>query len=221
MIAVWRLIRRDLTLVLRSGTDAGVALAFFVVTVVLFPLGIGPESEILARIAAGVIWVAALLATLLSMERLFQADYEDGSLDQLVLSGVSAEAIALAKIAAHWVITGLPLIIIAPVMAAMVQLPDTAFGVMIASLALGTPVLSLIGGIGAALILGARRGGALLALLVLPLFVPALIFAVGSIDAAVSGLSPRANLLLLSGLLAAALPLAPIAAAAAIRQALD
>jgi heme exporter protein B len=221
VIAVWRLIRRDLTLVLRSGTDAGVALAFFVVTVVLFPLGIGPESEILARIAAGVIWVAALLATLLSMERLFQADYEDGSLDQLVLSGVSAEAIALAKIAAHWVITGLPLIIIAPVMAAMVQLPDTAFGVMIASLALGTPVLSLIGGIGAALILGARRGGALLALLVLPLFVPALIFAVGSIDAAVSGLSPRANLLLLSGLLAAALPLAPIAAAAAIRQALD
>lgn len=221
MTAVWRLIRRDLTLVFRSGTDAGVALAFFIVTVVLFPLGIGPEAEILARVAAGLIWVAALLATLLSMERLFQADYEDGSLDQLVLSGVSAEAIALAKIVAHWVITGLPLLIVAPIMAAMVQLPAYAFGTMIGTLALGTPVLSLIGGIGAALILGARRGGALLALLVLPLFVPALIFAVGAIDAAATGFSPRANLLLLAGLLAGALPLAPIAAAAAIRQALD
>jgi len=220
-MVIWHLVRRDLTLVLRSGTDAGVALAFFIVTVVLFPLGIGPETEILSRVAAGLIWVAALLATLLSMERLFQTDYEDGSLDQLILGGVATVVIAVSKIAAHWVITGLPLIIVAPVMAAMVQLPSSAFGVMIASLALGTPVLSLIGGIGAALILGARRGGALLALLVLPLFVPALIFAVGAIDAAATGLSPRANLLLLAGLLAASLPLAPLAAAAAIRQALD
>ncbi|MEM7446167.1 MAG: heme exporter protein CcmB, partial [Pseudomonadota bacterium] len=182
---------------------------------------IGPEPEILGRVAAGLIWVAALLATLLSMERLFQADFEDGSLDQLVLTGTSAEAIALAKIAVHWLITGLPLLIVAPVMAATIQLPAGAYGIMIASLALGTPVLSLVGGIGAALILGARRAGALLALLVLPLFVPALIFAVGAIDAATLGLSPRANLLLLAGLLAAALPLAPLAAGAAIRQALD
>ncbi|MEO1225986.1 MAG: heme exporter protein CcmB [Pseudomonadota bacterium] len=221
MRALWHLIRRDLTLVLRSGTDAGAALAFFVVTVTLFPFGIGPEPEILGRVAAGLIWVSALLATLLSMERLFQADYEDGTLDQLLLAGVSAEAIAVAKIAAHWLVTGLPLLIVAPVMGALIQLPTGAYGVMIASLAMGTPVLSLIGGIGAALILGARRGGALLALLVLPLFVPPLIFAVGAIDAAALGLSPRPNLLFLAGLLAAALPLAPVAAAAAIRQVLD
>lgn len=221
MRVLWHLIRRDLTLVLRSGTDAGAALAFFVVTVTLFPFGIGPEPEILGRVAAGLIWVSALLATLLSMERLFQADYEDGTLDQLLLAGVSAEAIAMAKIAAHWLVTGLPLLIVAPVMAALMQLPTGAYGVMIASLALGTPVLSLIGGIGAALILGARRGGALLALLVLPLFVPPLIFAVGAIDAAALGLSPRPSLLFLAGLLAAALPLAPVAAAAAIRQVLD
>lgn len=221
MRVVWQLMRRDLTLVFRSGTDASVALAFFVVTVVLFPFGIGPEPEILARVAAGLIWVAALLATLLSMERLFQADYDDGSLDQLLLSGVSAEAIAVSKIAAHWLITGLPLLIVAPLMGALLQLPTDAFGVMTASLALGTPVLSLIGGIGAALILGAHRAGALLALLVLPLFVPPLIFAVGAIDAATLGLNPRPNLLLLAGLLAAALPLAPLAAGVAIRQALD
>lgn len=221
MRTVLRLIGRDIRLALRSGSDAGAVLGFFVVAVALFPLAIGPEQAILARIAAGTVWVAALLAALLSLERLFVADHEDGALDLLALSPLPLEAVALAKIAAHWLITGVPLILAAPVLALLMNLPTHALWVLMGSLALGTPSLSLIGAMGAALTLGSRRGGALLGLLVLPLAVPVLIFGAASVDAAVAGLPARPHLLLLGGVLALALPLAPIAAAAALRQALE
>ena len=215
------LIFRDLKLSLRAGTDATTAVMFFVVTVVMFPLALGPEATLLSRIAAGVIWVAALLASLLSLERLFANDYEDGGLDLLALSPLPLEACAVAKVAAHWLVTGLPLIAAAPVLALLMDMPASGFGVLVASLALGTPSLSLIGAAGAALTLGARRGGVLLSLLVLPLFVPVLIFGAAAVEASLTGVSARPHLLLLAGILAAAMPLAPIAAAAAIRQALS
>lgn len=214
------LIRRDLRLALRQGTDAAVAVLFFVLVLVLVPLGVGPEPQLLARIAPGLVWVAALLAVLLSLERMFQSEFEDGSLDQLALSPLPLEAVVLAKVIAGWLTTGLPLLLAAPVMATMLGLPADALLALLASLALGTPVLSLIGSVGAALTVGARRGGVLLALVVLPLYVPALIFASGAVDAAAAGMAVRPHLLLLAGCLALALPLAPIAAAAALRDAL-
>lgn len=218
--AVAVLVRRDLRLALRQGMDSLMAVVFFVLACVLFPLGVGPEPQMLARIAPGIICVAALLAALLSLERLFQADYEDGSLEQMTLSSLPLAAVVLAKVAAHWLTTGLPLIIAAPVLAVLLQLDGRAFGVLLAALALATPSLSLIGAVGAALVLGARRGGVLLALLILPLYIPLLIFAVAAIDAAAFGLPVRPHLLLLGGLGAAALVLAPWTAAAALRQAL-
>ncbi|HYE52928.1 MAG TPA: heme exporter protein CcmB [Azospirillaceae bacterium] len=215
------LVARDLRLALRQGSDAAAALMFFVLCVVLFPFGVGPEPNILARIAPGVLLVAALLASLLSMDRLFQADHEDGSLELLALSPVPLEVAALAKVLAHWLVTGLPLILSAPLLAVLLNMPAAGFGVLVGTLCLATPLLSLIGAVGAALTLGARRGGALLPLLVLPLYVPALIFAAGGIDAGLAGLSPRPHLLLLGGLLAGALPLAPLAVAAALRASLE
>ncbi|MFE0757165.1 heme exporter protein CcmB [Inquilinus sp. NPDC058860] len=219
MSAFLALLSRDLRLALRSGGDVAAVLAFFVITVVLFPLGVGPELALLGRIAAGVVWVAALLATLLALDRLFAQDYEDGSLDLLMLSPLPLEAVVLAKALAHWLLTGLPLILLSPLMAAMLGLQAGAWPVLALSLLLGTPCLSLIGAVGSALTLGARRGGALLALLILPLFVPVLIFGAAAVEAVATGLTPRPHLLLLGGCLAAALPLAPIAAAAALRQA--
>ena len=214
-----RLVGRDVRLGLSAGSDAAAALVFFIVTTALFPLGVGPETNLLARIAAGVLWVAALLANLLSMERLFATDYEDGTLDQLVLSPLPLELVALAKMAAHWLITGLPLLLIAPLMGALLGLPGPAFGTLGVALVLGTPSLSLLGGVGAALVLGTRRGGVLLALLILPLFVPVLIFAVSAIDAAAAGLTVRPHLLLLASVLALTATCGPIACAAALRQA--
>ena len=216
-----RLVARDLRLALRQGSDATIAVMFFVLCVVLFPFGVGPEPNILARIAAGVIWVAALLASLLSLERLFQTDYEDGSLELLSLSSLPLEAAVLAKTLAHWLVTGVPLIVAAPLLAVLLNMDAQGFGVLVLTLTLGTPILSLIGSIGAALTLGARRGGVLLSLLILPLYIPVLIFGAGAIDAAVTGLTPRPHLLLLAGILAAALPLAPWAGAAALRQAVE
>lgn len=215
------LLMRDLRLALRAGTDATVAVLFFVLTVTLFPMAVGPEPNTLARIAAGVIWVAALLASLLSLERLFAADHEDGTLDLLALSPLPLEAVVAAKVLAHWIVTGLPLIVAAPVLAVLLNLDREGFAILVATLALGTPTLSLIGSIGAALTLGSRRGGVLISLLILPLFVPVLLFSVLAIDAVLGGFSPRPHLLLLGGILAAALPLAPVAAAAALRQALE
>lgn len=220
MISFVRLVRRDVRLALHAGTDATVAVGFFVIVVVLFPLGLGPEPDMLAGIAAAVIWIAGLLAALLSLERLFLNDYEDGSLDLLALTPLPLEAVALAKVLAHWIVTGIPVILVAPVLGVLMTLPSPGYGVLVLSLALGTPILSLLGGVGAAVTLGARRGGVLLALLILPLFVPVLIFAVAAVDATLVGLSPRPHLMLLGGVLALALPLAPVAAAAGLRQAL-
>ncbi|KPF86699.1 heme transporter [alpha proteobacterium AAP38] len=216
-----RLLRRDLRLALRQGADAAMAVLFFVLCVIMFPFGIGPEPGVLARIAPGVILVAALLASLLSLDRLFQADHEDGSLELLSLSSLPMEAVAAAKILAHWLVTGLPLILAAPLLALFLNLPTDGFPILLLTLLLATPLLSLIGGIGAALTLGARRGGVLLPLLVLPLYIPALIFAAAAVDSVLTGQSARPHLLLLSGLLAASLPLSPWGAAAALRAALE
>lgn len=212
---------RDLHLAVRQGGDTVTILMFFVLTVILFPFGVGPEPNILARIASGVIWVTALLASMLSLERMFHADYEDGSLDLLVLSPVPPGALVLVKCLAHWLTTGLPLIIVAPVLAVLLNMDADGFAALMATMALGTPTLTLIGAIGAALTLGARKGGVLMSLLVLPLYIPVLIFGVAAIDAAVVGLGARPHLMILAGLLLGTLVLAPLAAAAALRQALE
>jgi heme exporter protein B len=221
MSAFLHLVRRDLRLALRQGGDAAMVVAFFILAVVLFPFGVGPEPQLLARIGSGIIWVTALLAALLSLDRLFQGDYEDGSLEVLGLSPLPLEAVVLAKCLAHWLVTGLPLTLVAPVLGLLVNLDPAGFPVLIAAMLAGTPSLSLIGAVGAALSLGARRGGVLLSLLVLPLYIPVLIFGVAAVEASLSGLSPRPHLLLLAAMAVAALPLAPLAAAAAARQALE
>ena len=215
------LVDRELRLVWRGGSDAATAIAFFAIVAALFPLGVGPEPNLLARFAAGVLCVAGLLATLLSVERLFLGDWEDGSLDLLVLTPLPLEAVVMAKAAAHWLSTGLPVTVIGPLLAIMLGLPAAALPALVLALALATPSLSLIGTAGAALVLGARRGGALISVLVLPLFVPVLIFATAAVDAAAFGLTSRPHLLLLGGSLAVALPLGPVAGAAALRQAVE
>lgn len=211
---------RDVRLSFRQGLDSLMAVAFFVLACVLFPFGVGPEPQQLSLIAPGVIWVAALLAAMMSLERLFLADWEDGSLEQLALSPVPLTAVVLAKVFAHWLTTGVPLLIATPLLAVLLQMDNRALPVLLLALALGTPTLSLIGAIAAALVLGARRGGVLLALLVLPLYIPELIFAVAAIDAAGFGYPVQPHLLLLAGLLIAAVVLVPWTAAAALRQAL-
>ncbi len=219
MSGITAVFRREIRLALRQSADSVMVVAFFIIAVVLFPFGVGPEPNTLARIGPGVIWVAALLAAMLSMERMFQADYEDGSLELLVLAPVPLELTVLAKVCVHWLITGVPLMVATPILAIMMNVPLDALPVILLTLALGTPILSLIGAIGAALILGARRGGVLLSLLVLPLTIPVLIFAVGAIEAELSGLAVKAHLLLLGGLLLAAAALTPWASAAAVREA--
>jgi len=221
MIRLLDIIRRDLRLALRQGSDSVMVVTFFVLTVVLFPFGIGPEANILERVSAGVLWVTALLASMLSLDRLFQADYEDGSLELLALTPTALEVLVMGKVIAHWLTTGLPLIIAAPVLAVLLHMNADGFGTLLLTMLLGTPTLSLIGAMGAALVLGARRGGVLLSLLVLPLYVPVLIFGVGAIDAAVQGLPAQSQLLILGGMLLAALALTPWAAASALRQALE
>jgi heme exporter protein B len=215
------LFRRDLRLALRQSGDTGLVLGFFVLAVVLFPLGVGPEPAILRRIGAGIVWVAALLAALLSLDRLFEADYQDGGLDLLVLSSLPVELAVLAKCAAHWVATGLPLALISPFLALLVDLDPGAILVLSSSLLIGTPALSLIGSVAAALSLGARRQGAVLSILVLPLYVPPLVFGAGAVEASVAGQGGRAYLLILAALSLAALAFCPWASAAALRQALE
>ena len=215
------IVRRDIRLALRQGSDSIMVVTFFVLTVVLFPFGIGPEANILERVAPGVLLVTALLASMLSLDRLFQADYEDGSLELLVLTPTPLEVVVAAKVTAHWLTTGLPLLATAPILAVLLNLNGDGFATLMETMLIGTPILSLIGAIGAALVLGARRGGVLLSLLILPLYVPVLIFSVGAIDAAIQGLSTKAHLLILGGMLVATLPLAPWAASAALRQALE
>jgi heme exporter protein B len=212
---------RDLRLAMRSKAELAVQLLFYVIVVTLFPLAMAPERTLLAAIGPGVLWVAALLASLLSLPRLFAADQADGTLEQIALSPWPLPALVSGKIMAHWLTTGLPVTVLAPILAAQYALQGEEVWVLAAALLLGTPILSLLGGIGAALTLGLRGGGALLALLVLPLCVPVLVFGAGAVDAVRAGFSAAANLSLLgAGLLIAAVG-APLAAAAAIRIALD
>ncbi|MGE0736700.1 MAG: heme exporter protein CcmB [Alphaproteobacteria bacterium] len=215
------ILSRELRLAVRQGGDTVLVLGFFVITVVLFPFGVGPEPQILARISAGIIWVCALLAALLSLDRLFHADHEDGSLDLLLLAPMPTSSLVFGKCLAHWLTTGLPLVAASPLLALMFNLEIQAYGVLILSLLLGTPILSLIGAAGAALTLGARRGGVLLSLLVLPLYIPALIFGIAAVEASVTGMSVRPHLMLLGALLLFALALTPFVAASALRQAAE
>ncbi len=221
MTGLGGLIVRDVQLAFRQGGAAFLAVMFFLLTVTLFPLGVGPELTILARISTGVLFVAALFASMLSLDRLFQADYEDGSLELLVLSPLPLPLVVLAKCTAHWLSTGVPLIIAAPVLALLMNMDEPGYPVLMLSMLLATPCLSLIGAIGAGLTVGIRRGGVLLPLLVLPLFIPVLIFAVGAVEAAINGLGPRPHLLVLAALLMGALALCPVASAAALRLAME
>jgi len=213
------LLTRDLRLVWRRPGDVLVVLAFFGVATVLFPLGIGPETNLLARIAAGILWCAALFAALLSLERLFATDYEDGTLDLLLLSPWPLELAALAKCLAHWIVTGLPLAVLAPLMGVAFGLSGNGLAAVCLTLLVGTPTLSLIGGLAAALTLGARRGGALLALLALPLCVPTLIFGASAVEAVATGEGFLTHLAILGALALLALATLPWAIAAALRQA--
>ncbi len=214
-------VARDLRLALRQRGDAVMVVLFFVLAAMLFPFAVGPEPNLLARLAAGVIWVTALLAVLLSLERLFLADFEDGSLELLVLAPGPLSLTVLAKVLAHWLTTGLPLIAAAPLIALLYNMDVSALPVLALAMLLGTPSLSLTGAVGAALTLGARRGGVLVPLLVLPLYIPVLIFGVAAIDATLAGLSARPHLLFLAAIFLVMLVVAPLAAAAALRQAVE
>lgn len=211
------LVARDLRLAARLGGGLVVGLGFFVIAVMMVPFGVGADMALLARIGPGVLWVAVLLATLLSLDRMFQADFEDGSLDQLLMSPLMPEAMVLAKCLAHWLSTALPLVLAAPAVALLVALEPARLAPLIVSLLVGTPALTLIGALGAALTVGVRRGGLVLSLIVLPLYVPVLIFGAG---VAAGGLASPA-LLFLAAISLAALALAPFAAAAALRAALS
>jgi heme exporter protein B len=208
---------RDLLLALRRRGDVATALLFFVIVASLFPLGVGAEPNLLREIAPGVIWVAALLSSLLSLRRLFESDHADGTLEQMLLGAAPLGVVVLAKAAAHWLASGLPLVAIAPLIALQYDLPAVLYPVLALSLALGTPVLSLIGAIGAALTLGLRGGGVLLALLVLPLYVPVLILGAGAVEMSAAGSGGEAQLLLLAAALVFAAAFAPWAIAGALR----
>ncbi len=206
---------RDLLIALRRRSDLANTVLFFVLVVSMFPFGVGPEPNLLRAVGPGVLWVAALLASMLALSRMFAADYADGTLEQMVMSPVPLSMVVFGKVAAHWLVTGVPLVVLAPVLALQFGVPTGAYGTLMLSLALGTPVLSLIGAIGAALTLGVRGSGVLTALLVLPLYVPVLILGAGAVDGAAAGLDVSAHLLLMGALLvfAAAFSLWPVAAA--------
>ena len=214
-------LRRELQVALRRKGDVLNVLVFFVVVASLFPLGVGPEPNQLRAMAAGVVWIAALLAALLSLPRLFAADHVDGTLEQMLVAPQPLASIVLAKIAAHWLTTGLPLAIAAPLIGLQYDLPADALAILLASLLIGTPVLRLLGAAGAALTLGVRGGGALLGLLVLPLFVPVMVFGAGAVTASLIGINPSAHLSLLGAFLAVSSIVGPWAACAALRVALD
>ncbi|MDR5899172.1 heme exporter protein CcmB [Halomonas vilamensis] len=216
-LALTATLKRDLVLMLRRRGEVLNPLVFFALVITLFPIGISPDPELLALIAPGLLWVAALLAALLSLDSLFRSDFDDGSLEQLLLAPQPLAALTLAKVAVHWLLTGLPLALMAPVLGIMLALPAGSYLVLAVSLALGSATLSLIGAIGAALTVGLSRGGVLLSLLVLPLYIPVLIFGAGAVQAAIAGDSVSAHLAILGALLAAALMLAPWAIAASLR----
>ena len=214
-------VRRDLLLALRRRSDVLTTFFFFIVVVSLFPLGIGPEVDTLRAIAPGVVWVAALLASMLALARLFADDYADGTLEQLALAPQPLLVLVLGKIVAHWLVTGVPLVLIAPLLGLQFDLPAASLQVMTLSLLLGTPVLSMIGAVGAALTLGVRGAGGLLALLVLPLYIPVLIFGAGAVSASAVGMDVGGHLSVLAAIFLIALVFAPWAAAAAVRIALE
>ena len=214
-------VRRDLTVALRRLQDILTPVVFFAIVVSLFPLGVGPELGMLAALAPGVLWVAALLAAMLSLPRMFANDYADGTLEQFVLAPQPLAALVLAKVLAHWLLTGLPLVLLSPLLALQLQLPANAVPALVLSLLLGTPVLSLLGATGAALTLGLRGGGVLISLLVLPLYTPVLIFGAGGVAAAAAGLDTEAYFSLLGAILALAVSFTPWATAAALRVSLD
>lgn len=211
----------DLKLALRQGSAATLAVSFFVIMVTLFPLGVGPEAKLLARIGPGVLWAAALLSAVLSLDRLFQADYEDGALDLVALAPLPLEISVLAKTLSHWLTAGLPLVVMSPILSLLLEMPMRGLAVLLLAMTLGTAVMSLVGAIGAALTVGVRRGGVLLSLLVLPLYIPVLIFGVAAVSAAEAGTPVVSYLLVLSALFVASLGFAPLAAAAGLRAALD
>ncbi len=217
----WLILRRELRLALRNRTEIINPLWFFLIVITLFPLGIGPEPQLLKRIAPGIIWVAALLACLLSLERLFRDDFIDGSLEQLLLLPLPLPVTVLSKVCAHWLVTGLPLLMISPLVALFLSLDVYTWQATALSLLLGTPTLSLLGAIGVGLTVGLRKGGVLLSLLLLPLFIPVLIFATAAIDNAAQGLPIAGYLAILGALLAGSAMLAPFAAAAALRVSLQ
>ncbi len=221
MNAFVALVQRDLLLAMRRKADIAMTLFFFVMVASLFPLAVGPESSLLRSIAPGVLWVAALLASMLSLPRLFEADYHDGTLEQLLLAAQPLALVSLAKILAHWLSSCLPLVLLTPLLALQFGLEPRTIAILTLSLALGTPLLSLLGAVGAALTLGVRGGGVLVALLLLPLYVPVLIFGAGAVGADAAGLGVSANFSLIGSLFAAALFLAPLATAAALRLALE
>ena len=215
--AWFTVLKRDLLLAFRRRSDVATTLFFFVIVSSLFPLGIGSDSAILSTIAPGVLWVAALLAGMISLARMFAADYADGSLEQMLLSPQPLPLLVSAKILAHWLVCGLPVVVLAPLIGLQYALPSEAIGVLVISLLIGTPALSLIGAIGAALTLGVRGSGLLVALLVLPLYIPVLIFGALAVAASQHGITPQAHLSLLGAISLFALVLAPLATAAALR----
>ncbi|WP_371376298.1 heme exporter protein CcmB [Thalassotalea aquiviva] len=215
------ILNRDLTIAFRHRDDIVNPLLFFIIVVSLFPLGVGPQANTLMKIAPGIIWVAALLSTLLSLERLFKNDYLDGSLEQLLLSPCPTFVLVLAKITAHWLITGLPLIFIAPLLGVLLNLHENSYGALLLTLLLGTPVLSLLGAIGVALTVGLKKGGVLLSLLILPLYIPVLIFATSAIDAASMNLPYDGQLAIIAALFFGSLTLAPFAVGSALKVSIN
>ncbi len=214
-------LKRDLAIAVRHRGDIFNPLLFFVMVITLFPLGIGPEPNTLTRIAPGIIWVAALLSAMLSLERLFKADFNDGTLEQMLLSPQPLSLLVLAKVIAHWLLTGLPVVIIAPLLGLLLHLEQNAYLALILTLLTGTPVLSLLGAIGVALTVGINRGGALLSLLILPLYIPVLIFATSAVDAAGMNLAYNGQLAIIAAMLAGSLTLAPFAIGAALKVSIN
>jgi heme exporter protein B len=218
LFSAWRaMLARDITLAMRRRADVLTSLFFFLIVVSLFPLGVSPEMAVLRGIAPGVIWVAALLASMLSLGRLFSDDYQDGSLEQMLLLPHPLSVLVLSKVAAHWLVSGLPLVLLSPVLGMQLGLDAAGIQLLMTTLLLGTPVLSLIGSVGAALTLGVRGGGVLVSLLVLPLYIPVLIFGTGAVDAGAAGMNFEGHLSLLGAFLVMAALLTPLATAAALR----
>ncbi|CAM2794410.1 heme exporter protein CcmB [Vibrio rarus] len=217
LMHMWSIIRRELLIAFRRRADIFNPLWFFIIVITLFPLGIGPEPKLLMRIAPGIVWVAALLAALLSLERLFRDDYQDGALEQLMLMPLPLPLVVIAKVIAHWILTGLPLILISPLLAVLLSLDWQSWIAVLMTLLLGTPTLSFLGAIGVALTVGLQKGGVLLSLLILPLYIPVLIFATSAIDAAGLGVAYNGQLAVLAAILLGSITLTPFATSAALR----